>query len=219
MHQHQQRYSSRLIWVGAVGALLLGACGQAITTTPPTQPAADSAVASQATTPPAPEPTAMPEPTAIPEPTPQPQPAPELVGGGAWVNSEPLTLAGLQAEGKVTLVNFWTYTCYNCQNTLPYVRQWWDKYKDQGLVIVGVHTPEFDSEKKLENVQAAVQREEIGWPVVQDNDYTIWRAYHNRYWPRFYLIDHHGNIIYDHIGEGAYDETERHIQAALAART
>jgi thiol-disulfide isomerase/thioredoxin len=143
--------------------------------------------------------------------------APELQGGGAWINSQPLSLAGMEGEGKVVLIDFWTYGCYNCQNTLPYVKQWWDKYKDQGLVIVGVHTPEFASEHVLENVQRAVERQGIGWPVVQDNDYAIWRAYGNRYWPRFYLVDHHGRIIYDHIGEGAYDETEQQIQAALAA--
>ncbi|HEX9373472.1 MAG TPA: redoxin domain-containing protein [Roseiflexaceae bacterium] len=137
--------------------------------------------------------------------------------GGAWINSEPLALPELMRQGKVVLVDFWTYGCYNCQNTLPYVRQWWEKYKDQGLVIVGVHTPEFDSERVLENVQEAVRREQIGWPVVQDNDYAIWRAYGNNYWPRFYLVDDRGQIIYDHIGEGAYDETDRQIAAALAA--
>jgi len=141
--------------------------------------------------------------------------APELAGGGAWINSAPLTLAGL--KGRVVLIDFWTYGCYNCTNTLPYIKQWWSNYKDQGLVIVGVHTPEFASEKVLENVQSAVKREEIGWPVVQDNDMNIWRAYGNHYWPHFYLVDDRGQIIYDHIGEGAYDETERQIQAALAA--
>jgi thiol-disulfide isomerase/thioredoxin len=144
-------------------------------------------------------------------------PAPELTGGGAWINSEPLTLAGLQQQGRVVLIDFWTYGCYNCANTLPYVKQWWGKYKDQGLVIVGVHTPEFASERVLENVQVAVKRQGIGWPVVQDNDMTIWRAYGNHYWPRFYLVNSQGQIIYDHIGEGAYEETERQIQVALAA--
>ena len=155
----------------------------------------------------------------IPQDKPAPRPsgpiAPDFVGGGAWINSEPLKLADL--KGKVVLVDFWTYGCYNCTNTLPYVKQWWDKYKDEGLVIVGVHTPEFESEKLLENVQKAVRREGIGWPVVQDNDWQIWRAYGNHYWPRFYLVDDRGQIIYDHIGEGAYDETERQIAAALAA--
>ena len=159
---------------------------------------------------------AMARPSEVPAKARPPGPAaPELLGGGAWINSEPLTLAGL--KGKVVLIDFWTYGCYNCQNTLPYVKQWWEKYKDQGLVIVGVHTPEFASEHVLDNVQSAVERAGIGWPVVQDNDYKIWRAYGNNYWPRFYLIDGHGQVIYDHIGEGAYEETERQIQAALAA--
>lgn len=142
-------------------------------------------------------------------------PAPDFTGGGAWINSEPLALTGLR--GKVVLVDFWTYGCYNCKNTLPYIKQWWGKYKDQGLVIVGVHTPEFSYEYVLENVREAVRSDGIEWPVVQDNDYTIWSAYRNHYWPHFYLIDHEGRIIYDHIGEGAYEETERQIAAALAA--
>lgn len=139
--------------------------------------------------------------------------APELAGGGSWINSEPLTLEKLR--GRVVLINFWTYGCYNCQNTLPYVREWWQKYKDQDFVIIGVHTPEFAHESILENVQAAVKAEEISWPVVQDNDKIIWRAYHNNYWPRFYLIDHRGQIIYDHIGEGRYDLTEQKIADAI----
>ena len=160
-----------------------------------------------------------PNPTPQPAPSPRPSgtPAPELLGGGAWINAEPLTLAGLNKQRKVVLIDFWTYSCYNCQNTLPYVKQWWEKYKDQGLVIVGVHTPEFAYEKELANVRQAVEGQGIGWPVVQDNDMQIWRAYGNHYWPRFYLVDERGQIIYDHIGEGAYDETERQIQAALAA--
>ena len=140
--------------------------------------------------------------------------APGFDGGGTWINSAPLTLAELR--GKVVLVNFWTYGCYNCQNTLPYEKVWWDKYKDQGLVIVGVHSPEFSAEQKLENVQEAVAKAGIGWPVMQDNQHTIWNAYGNRYWPRFYLIDHTGQIIYDHIGEGGYDETDAQIAQALA---
>jgi thiol-disulfide isomerase/thioredoxin len=175
------------------------------------QPAAASATAQLA----AAAPTAAPQPAVAPRPS--GPPAPDFDGGGAWINSAPLRLADLGAQGKVTLVDFWTYGCYNCQNTLPYVKQWWAKYKDQGLVIVGVHTPEFQSEHVLSNVQAAVRDAGIEWPVVQDNDYAIWRAYGNRYWPRFYLVDERGQIIYDHIGEGAYDETDRQIAAALAA--
>jgi len=159
----------------------------------------------------------QPEPTVALAPGASGPIAPDFDGGGAWINSVPLKLADLTGQGKVILVDFWTYGCYNCTNTLPYMKQWWEKYKDQGLVIVGVHTPEFQSEQVLENVQAAVQREGIGWPVVQDNDYAIWRAYGNRYWPHFYLVDERGQIIYDHIGEGAYDETDRQIAAALTA--
>jgi thiol-disulfide isomerase/thioredoxin len=159
-------------------------------------------------------------PTVAPAPKPRPSgpAAPGFDGGGAWVNSEPLELAKLGVQGKIVLVDFWTFGCYNCTNTLPYVKQWWAKYKDQGLVIVGVHTPEFDSERVLENVQDAVKSQEIGWPVIQDNDYTIWQAYGNHYWPHFYLVDERGQIIYDHIGEGAYEETDAQIAAALAAR-
>lgn len=159
----------------------------------------------------------QPEATTAPPPRSSGPMAPDFDGGGAWINSSPLKLADLTSQGKVVLVDFWTYGCYNCSNTLPYMKQWWDKYKDQGLVIVGVHTPEFESEHLLENVQDAVQRQGIGWPVVQDNDYAIWRAYRNHYWPHFYLVDERGQIIYDHIGEGAYDETDRQIAAALAA--
>jgi thiol-disulfide isomerase/thioredoxin len=140
--------------------------------------------------------------------------APELAGGQGWINSEPLTLADLR--GKVVLVDFWTYGCINCRNTLPAMRAWWEKYKDQGLVIVGVHTPEFPFEYSAVNVRKATQKLDITWPVVQDNDYRIWNAYRNRYWPHFYLIDKQGRIVYDHIGEGAYAETEHQIEAALA---
>ena len=156
-------------------------------------------------------PTAMPAPTVHQEPD---QVAPELVGGQSWINSEPLTLSELR--GKVVLVDFWTYGCYNCKNTLPSLQSWWRTYKDQGFVIVGVHSPEFNSEAVLENVQQATHDLGVSWPVVQDNDHAIWSAYRNNYWPHVYLIDKHGNIIYDHIGEGAYEETERQIQAALA---
>ena len=185
-------------------ALVVSVAGVLVLRQPPTAPASTPAAVEPAT-------------PGAAAPRPGGPTAPELVGGGAWINSEPLTLADLTGQGKVVLINFWTYGCYNCRNTLPYVKQWWQTYKDQGLVIIGVHTPEFDSEKGLENVRAAVQREGIGWPVVQDNDWRIWRAYGNHYWPRFYLVNHRGQIIYDHIGEGAYEETERQIAAALAA--
>jgi thiol-disulfide isomerase/thioredoxin len=137
-----------------------------------------------------------------------------LVGGGQWFNSDPLTLASLR--GKVVLVQFWTFGCYNCRNTLSHVQQWWADYKDKGLVIVGVHTPEFSSESVPENVQQATAELGVTWPVVLDNDKQIWRAYRNHYWPHFYLVDKQGRIVYDHIGEGAYDATARSIEAALA---
>lgn len=168
-------------------------------------------------TPPPPTSTPLPPTPAPPTPTPLPDGplAPELAGGGPWLNSEPLTLEELR--GQVVLVNFWTYGCYNCQNTLPHVKAWWETYADEGLVIIGVHTPELSWEYPLENVQAVVAEEGITWPVVQDNDKIIWHAYKNRFWPRFYLVDHRGRIIYNHIGEGAYEISEQHIVAALEA--
>lgn len=141
-------------------------------------------------------------------------PAPELTGLGTWFNSEPLTLAELR--GKVVLVDFWTYSCVNCVRTLPYLREWHDKYADDGLVILGVHTPEFAFEEEADNVQQAIDRFDILYPVVQDNDYKTWRAFNNRYWPAKYLIDAEGNVRYTHFGEGKYEETELVIQQLLA---
>ena len=143
--------------------------------------------------------------------------APRIMGEGVneWINSEELILANLQAENKVVLIDFWTYTCINCIRTLPYLKQWHDKYADSGLVIIGVHTPEFEFEKSLENVQEAVGRFEIEYPVVQDNNYWTWNAFTNRYWPAKYLIDKDGYIRYSHFGEGRYDETEQAIRLLL----
>lgn len=145
--------------------------------------------------------------------TPQGVPAPELIQGGQWFNSEPQTLAEL--KGKVVLVDFWTYSCINCQRTLPYLKSWWQKYQDEGLVIIGVHSPEFEFEKSANNVQKALADFEITYPVMQDNDFATWRAYSNRFWPAKYLIDKNGNIRYTHFGEGDYDETEEMIQKLL----
>ncbi|MEK6848942.1 MAG: redoxin domain-containing protein, partial [Nanoarchaeota archaeon] len=139
--------------------------------------------------------------------------APELIAGGEWLNSEPLTLS--QLRGKVVLLDIWTYSCINCIRTLPYVTNWWSKYKDAGLVIIGVHTPEFDFEKDPSNVQKAITKYGIEYPVMQDNNYATWRAYKNQYWPRHYLIDIDGFIREDHIGEGGYAETEEFIQELL----
>ena len=135
--------------------------------------------------------------------------APELAGISGWINTEPFTLA--EHRGKVVLVDFWTYSCINCIRTLPYLTSWDEKYSDKGLVIIGVHTPEFEFEKDRDNVVQAVNKFGVKYAVVQDNDYETWRAYNNRYWPRKYIIDAEGNIRYDHIGEGAYEETERVI--------
>ena len=143
--------------------------------------------------------------------------APELTKINGFINSEPTTLADLR--GKVVLVDFWTYSCINCIRTIPYLNAWYEKYANQGLVIIGVHTPEFDFEKDYNNVKAAVEKFDIKYPVVQDNEKGTWDAYENRYWPRKYLIDNEGYVRYDHIGEGAYAETEKIIQSLLAERT
>jgi len=131
----------------------------------------------------------------------------------AWLNSEPLTPEGLR--GKVVLVDFWTYTCVNWLRTLPYVRAWATKYRDQGLVVVGAHTPEFDFEHDLDNVRESVTWFKVDWPVAQDNDFGIWRAFGNHYWPAVYLADAQGRIRYHHFGEGEYAATEMAIQRLL----
>ncbi|HJU95552.1 MAG TPA: thioredoxin family protein [Nitrososphaera sp.] len=143
--------------------------------------------------------------------------APELTNVNGYINSEPITVADLR--GKVVLVDFWTYSCINCIRTIPYLNAWHEKYADNGLVIVGVHTPEFEFEKDYNNVKAAVEKFDIKYPVAQDNEKGTWEAYENRYWPRKYLIDTDGYVRYDHIGEGAYAETEKVIQSLLAERT
>ena len=142
--------------------------------------------------------------------------APNFIGIDRWINSEPLKIE--QLKGKVVLVDFWTYTCINCIRTLPYLKEWDKKYRDEGLVIVGVHTPEFEFEKKYENVLKAVNDYEIKYPVAQDNNYATWSAFQNRYWPHEFLIDIDGYIRHDHIGEGNYEETEKTIQELLKER-
>lgn len=141
--------------------------------------------------------------------------APELISGGEWFNSQPVTLAQIEQEDKVVLVDFWTYSCINCIRTLPYLKNWHEKYADDGLVIIGVHAPEFEFEKSAENVQQAITDFGIEYPVVQDNEFSTWRAYNNRYWPAKYLIDKDGKVRYTHFGEGKYDETEIMIQTLL----
>lgn len=149
---------------------------------------------------------------------------PELIVGGRWFNLPPgvqgLTLYGLR--GKVVLVDFWTYTCINCIRTLPHLKSWHEKYgstslttSSPGLVIIGVHTPEFEFEKNPANVAKAIADFGIKYPVMQDNDYATWQAYANRYWPAKYFIDREGKIRFTHFGEGDYDESEKMIQQLL----
>ncbi|MET0687830.1 MAG: redoxin domain-containing protein, partial [Methyloceanibacter sp.] len=139
---------------------------------------------------------------------------PELTGAVEWLNSPPHTNAEL--KGKIVLIDFWTYSCINCLRTIPYVRAWAEKYKDQGLVVIGVHTPEFAFEKDIGNVKDAIADLKIAYPVAVDNDYAIWRAFNNRYWPAHYFIDAQGRIRHHHFGEGSYDVSERVIQDLLA---
>jgi thiol-disulfide isomerase/thioredoxin len=142
------------------------------------------------------------------------RPAPEFRNISRWLNSEPLAMD--QLRGKVVLVDFWTYTCINCLNHLPYVKEWHARYKNQGLVVVGVHTPEFAYEKSTANVQKAIERLQIKHAVAQDNSYGTWSAFQNNYWPAVYLVDKQGRIVYSHFGEGRYAETEKKIQALLS---
>jgi peptide-methionine (R)-S-oxide reductase len=143
-------------------------------------------------------------------------PAPEFAQG-TWINSDPLTLRSLR--GRVVLVEFWTFGCYNCRNTLPAVKSWHARYRDKGLTIVGVHSPEFDTEKNVENVRREAVSLGIRYPVVTDNEHETWRAYHVTAWPTTFLLDKSGRIRWMHVGEGAYDESERMIQKLLAEET
>ena len=139
-----------------------------------------------------------------------------LSGATEWINSPPLTAD--QLKGKVVLVDFWTYSCVNCLRTLPYVKAWAQKYKDSGLVVIGVHTPEFPFEKDPSNVQKAVHDLGVTYPVAMDNNNKIWNAFSNEYWPAHYFIDVNGKVRYHHFGEGGYDESERWIQELLKER-
>ncbi len=139
---------------------------------------------------------------------------PELTGATGWLNTaQPITRESL--KGKVVLVQFWTFACYNCRNALPYVKGYYEKYKDKGLVVIGVHTPELPFEKDRVNVERAIHDLGVLYPVPLDNDYRIWRAFNNEYWPAAYFIDATGRIRYHHFGEGRYDEQDRVIQKLL----
>lgn len=139
--------------------------------------------------------------------------APNFVGIDHWLNSAPLTITDLR--GKVVLVDFWTYGCYNCVNTLPQVTRLYDVYKEKGFVVVGVHTPEFSFERSTSNVEAALKRHGIRYPVAQDNEFATWNAYRNQYWPAQYIVDQNGKIVFEHAGEGQYDEMERVVRRLL----
>ncbi len=209
-------------------ALVLVACGGANgtdTTDEPTatpRATATPSAASVDTGDAPPPPTPVPDPTATPTPDPQAGPqgsegllAPDLAGISYYINTEPFTLEELRGD-NVVLIDFWTYTCVNCIRTLPFIKEWHEKYKDAGLVIVGVHAPEFEFEKLEENVKMAVDEWGIEYPVVLDNDHGTWDAFLNRSWPAKYLIDKDGVIRYTHFGEGKYIETEDEIRKVLA---
>jgi thiol-disulfide isomerase/thioredoxin len=138
---------------------------------------------------------------------------PALDGAIEWINTPPLTATALR--GKVVLVDFWTYTCINWRRTLPYLRAWADKYKDRGVIVIGVHTPEFSFEKELDNVRRETAALEIRYPVAVDSNYAIWRAFRNQYWPALYIADAQGRIRHHQFGEGGYEQSERTIQQLL----
>ena len=141
--------------------------------------------------------------------------APNFAGISNWFNSAPLNMTDLR--GKVVLVDFWTYGCVNCVNTLPHVTELYAKYRDRGLVVVGVHTPEFPFERSASNVQAALKRHGITYPVAQDNNSQTWNAYRNQYWPAQYIVDQSGKIVFQHDGEGQYEQMDRTIARLLDA--
>jgi thiol-disulfide isomerase/thioredoxin len=141
--------------------------------------------------------------------------APELTPGD-WINSEPLTLKGLR--GRVVLIDFWTFGCHNCRNTLPFVKRWDDRYREKGFTVIGVHSPEFDYEREFENLRSEVASLGIRYPVVSDNDYRTWDAYNVGAWPTVFLLDKQGRIRWSHVGEGGYDEAERIIQKLLGEK-
>jgi len=136
------------------------------------------------------------------------------IASATWLNSGPLRMTDLR--GKVVMVEFWTFGCYNCRNVEPYVKQWYKKYIDHGFIVMGVHSPEFSHEREVENVKHYIKEHDLHFPVPIDNDFSTWNRYGNRYWPAMYLIDKRGTIRYIKIGEGGYSETERQIQALLA---
>jgi thiol-disulfide isomerase/thioredoxin len=158
-----------------------------------------------------------PVPGSTPTLMPRSGPLLDLVGITGWINSEPLTVADQLRQNKVVLIDFWTYTCVNCLRTIPFLQQWQEKYKDHGLVIVGVHSPEFSFERDIENVRKAVEEEGVTWAVALDSDMRTWNAFGNRFWPAKYLIAPDDHYDFKHFGEGAYVDTENEIREALTA--
>ena len=183
------------------------------TSVPPTQPPAATATTVPSKPVATDEPQASAHASIVTPATGDEKTVPEIEGIASWINSEPITFE--EQRGKVVLVDFWTYTCINCIRTLPFLKAWHEKYADKGLVIVGVHTPEFDFEKDRDNVIEATEGFGLEWPIAQDNDFKTWRAFSNRYWPAKYLVDKDGYIRYTHFGEGAYEETELWIRGLL----
>ena len=143
----------------------------------------------------------------------EPFPATPDFAPGTWINTDPLTIKG--SRGRVMLIEFWTFGCYNCRNTLPYVKGWYERYGSNGLIVVGVHSPEFDEEKKIENVRREVKSLGIRFPVVTDNEYVTWKAFKVEAWPTIFVLDKTGRVRWSHVGEGAYDQTEQIIQKLL----
>ncbi len=143
----------------------------------------------------------------------QPYSAPNFPANAVWLNSPALNMADL--KGKVVLIDFWTYSCINCVRTLPYLKEWYQRYHKEGFVIIGVHAPEFEFEKNINNVKNAIAKYQIPYPIMLDNEYTLWQAYENQYWPAHYLIDKNGKVVYQHFGEGNYAETENNIRFLL----
>lgn len=205
-----KNYKTLLIWPALVAfiSIVVVACGGGL------DPAdAPTKVLVRPTTPVTTDASA---PTLVPFPLPTyPDGVLEVHGDNGWLNSEPFKIADQTADNKVVLVDFWTYTCVNCLRTLPFLKEWHTKYSENGLVILGVHTPEFEFEERSENVESAIAREGIEWAVVLDNEFETWRSFDNQYWPAKYLIGIDGQLTYQHFGEGSYVETENAIREAL----
>lgn len=204
-HAERVRQAFGVIIILSVGYIAFGANLDALSTVDNTMPQPVATTAATST-----------QPLQLEDGLDQPYPAPAFTGLQQWFNSKPLTMADL--KGKVVLVDFWTYSCVNCVRTLPYVTAWDKKYRDQGLVIVGIHAPEFEFEKVAENVKAAIAARGIKYPVALDNNLATWTSFNNKFWPAHYLINRDGQVVYTHFGEGKYDVTENNIRYLLGLK-